>query len=454
MKKILLGVSTILGVPAVLLCIGAARHEDTVLPNTYLGNVDVGGLTPTQAAKKVRVWWESERRKPIELQAEALPAGLEPVTPNTLGVTLDDEASVRDLPLQSYSAELQAKVSKEEPPRTDFPIQYRMNGQKPKVLRDMVKAATGEPTPATIRWVKGKIVRKPESARYELDEPRLYEEAVNAIREGRPVQLPLTTAPKRIADEDLERVKEVVAEFSTTFNRGQTSRCENIRLAASKLNNVLLAPGEKVSFNDSVGRRTIAAGFKLAGVYINGRHDTGVGGGICQVSTTLYNAALFANLKIPQRRNHSLPVPYVPVGRDATVDYGNIDLVIENSFDHPIGIVSQYQPGKLTFRILGSKTPGLSVKVTQGPQKLLPVRERRVNDSALAFGKTRILEGGSNGRSLLTYRHVYQGGKLVRTETLGRSYYGGGVRLVAVGTKKAPVAKPSEIDGLLPTEGQ
>ena len=238
---------------------------------------------------------------------------------------------------------------------------------------------------------------------------------------------------------------DLVAEYTTRFPTSNRPRCANIKLASSKLNGVLVMPGERLSFNGTVGERTLRGGFQLAGVYKQGKHDVGVGGGICQVSTTLYNASLFANLRIRQRSNHSLPVAYVPLGRDATVDYGSLDLVVENTTKAPIAVVNTYVPGRLTFRILGRKDPGLTVKIVQEGQRSWDMPVETHLDRSLPVGARRIVEPGSRGHAVQTFRLVYENGKLVRRQSLGRSTYGGGTEVVAVGPAKpkAPTAAPA-----------
>ena len=233
---------------------------------------------------------------------------------------------------------------------------------------------------------------------------------------------------------------------SRLISRPQESRYSNIRLASSKLNGLVLLPGERVSFNDTVGRRTEKGGFKLAGVYKNGKHDVDVGGGICQVSTTLYNAALLADLKIVQRHNHSMPVPYVPLGQDATVDYGALDLQIQNNSTSPIAISSEYHPGKLTFRILGRKDPGLRVKILSDGKQRWDAGTLVVVDPALAPGQKKVVDKGASGQSIKTYRVVYRDGREIRKESLGLSYYKGGQKVIAVG--QAAVAAKTEPSGL------
>ena len=123
----------------------------------------------------------------------------------------------------------------------------------------------------------------------------------------------------------------------------------------------------------------------------------------------------------------------MPVGRDATVDYGNIDLVIENSFDHPIAIAPEYKPGRITFRILGTKNDQLSVKVVTDEHKSWDTGLETLVDKNLKPGAKKVIEKGSRGHSIKSYRLVYENGKLVAKEPLGRSYYRGAKRIVAVG---------------------
>jgi vancomycin resistance protein YoaR len=415
------------------LSIVAARHVEKIRPDTFVGLVEVGGLTHEEAAFKLRQWWETEKLRPIALKTKP-DLKLEPMGPAHLGVRLDDAASVENLPLEDFWATIARGVAKQPSPRYDAdPVLVPVEG-KLEELAAKIDNKVGEPKPARAFLVKGEVKLEPEVVGMELDPVELQARATQAVlRREDSVDVPLKAAEKHVSDEALAQIKEVVTEFSTTFSSGNRARSSNIHLATSKFDGIVLMPGDTVSYNDTVGRRTEKNGFKIAGVYRNGRHDFDVGGGICQVSTTLYNAALFANLKIVKRQNHSMPVPYVPVGRDATVDYGNIDLVIENSFDHPIAISPEYKPGRITFRILGTKNDQLSVKVVTDEHKSWDTGLQTVVDKNLRPGQKKVVEKGSRGHSIKSYRLVYEGDKLVAKEPLGRSYYRGAKRIVAVG---------------------
>jgi vancomycin resistance protein YoaR len=157
---------------------------------------------------------------------------------------------------------------------------------------------------------------------------------------------------------------------------------------------------------------------------------------------------LLANLKIVKRQNHSMPVAYVPVGRDATVDYGVIDLVLENNYDTPIAITSEYKPGRLIFRVLGTKDPNLSVKLVTEGHKTWETGMDTVVDRTLAPGRKKVVEKGSRGHSIQTYRLVYSGDKLVARESLGKSFYKGAKRIVAIGAR--PLAPAPETRSAIP----
>ena len=436
MNKILIASLASVAATGTALGVVAARQVPTVRANTFVGPVAVGGVEPAEAGKRIRAWWEGERVKRLTLVCTGTKAVLPPMTPTQLGVGIDDEKLVAALPMAGMTDALSGA-----PERVDVPLAYKPNGANLAPVSALLKEKIGKPRPATVRWRGGRVVTSPETTVMRLDAKALPDAVVAALQGDRTVDVPLIAAPKRVSDEALAGMTDLVAEYTTHFPASNRPRCSNIKLAASKLDGVILMPGERLSFNGTVGERTLRGGFKLAGVYKQGKHDVGVGGGICQVSTTLYNASLFANLRIRQRSNHSLPVAYVPLGRDATVDYGSLDLVVENTTKAPIGVVDTYQPGRLTFRILGKKDPSLSVKIVQEGSRSWEMPVRTVVDRNLRPGTRRIVEPGSNGHAVRTYRLIYRDGKLIERQSLGGSTYGGGTRVVAVGPA-APKPKP------------
>lgn len=153
-----------------------------------------------------------------------------------------------------------------------------------------------------------------------------------------------------------EAFPDLLSEFSTKYVASNKNRTTNLVLASNKINGTVLMPGETFSYNKVVGERTIAAGYKEAPIYVSGRVEDGLGGGICQITTTLYNAALYANLDILERSNHQFVPSYANASRDATVVYGAIDFKFKNNRNYPIKIICSVSNGIANFKILGLRT--------------------------------------------------------------------------------------------------
>ena len=222
---------------------------------------------------------------------------------------------------------------------------------------------------------------------------------------------------------------EIISEFTTKYNKHNKNRAANIQIAAGKIDGKILYPGEIFSFNKHLGKRTTAKGYKKAPIFSRGIRKMGTGGGICQVSGTLWNAAIRADLKSIQRRNHSMLVNYLPKGLDAAVSYGSVDLKFQNTLERPIKIAVVNIPGKLTFKILGHKTPGKEVKVKHHTIKLWGRGTRYVVDKNLRPGTKKVKQKGSKGGRAIATREVYMNGQLVKKDTW-RSYYKGGIRTI------------------------
>lgn len=153
-----------------------------------------------------------------------------------------------------------------------------------------------------------------------------------------------------------EAFPDLLSEFSTKYSASNKNRTTNLILASNKINGTVLMPGETFSYNKVVGERTIQAGYKEAPIYVSGRVEDGIGGGICQITTTLYNAVVYANLDIVERSNHQFVPSYAGPSRDATVVYGAIDFKFKNNRDYPIKITCSVSGGIANFKIWGLKS--------------------------------------------------------------------------------------------------
>lgn len=247
--------------------------------------------------------------------------------------------------------------------------------------------------------------------------------------------------------------KDLISVFTTSFSQN-TSRIANIKIAADKINNCVLMPGQVFSFNQVVGPRTADAGYQNATIYTASGLEDGLAGGICQVSTTLYNTVILADLEIVTRTNHTYTVHYVPLGFDATVSYGDIDFKFKNNLSTPIKIKTSVTEGSITISINGIKTD--LNKVIKTRNKIIstaPPQEKEVDDLSLELGKRVKKQNGQSGYVVEAYKDVYIDGTLVKTQVLPRSNYIPLNAIYAIGKAvSSPPLESSPIPALPPIE--
>lgn len=235
-----------------------------------------------------------------------------------------------------------------------------------------------------------------------------------------------------------------LASYSSTYSTAAANRAFNVSRAAQSVNGTILLPGETFSYNAAIGNPSLENGYKMASVYENGKTTEGVGGGVCQVSSTLYSAALYANLEIVERRSHSLTVAYVPKGQDATVSYGSLDFKFKNNTEHPIRIDASAKGGKCVVSIVGTApTPAQTVTVEN---TVVAVNEPEVKETPnpdMAMGTRKVTSAGKAGYVVDSVRIVSENGEVVKTEKLTRSTYKMLPTEVMVGTKPEPTAEPT-----------
>lgn len=249
--------------------------------------------------------------------------------------------------------------------------------------------------------------------------------------------IPLKTTYPKVTTKQIgsEAFPDLLSQFTTSFTSSGANRATNVRLAAKKINGTVLMPGETFSYNQVVGKRTKAAGFREGTAYFNGQVVQEVGGGICQVSSTLYDAVLYANLEIVERYNHGFNPGYVKAGLDATVSWGGPDFKFKNNRNYPIRIVCDSSGKKLRIYIYGLKTPeDCTVVLDARYLSTIPYKTIYQTDSSLATGESKVIQSGSNGCKTATYKYVYNAsGTLISSDCISRDTYNPHNKVVAVG---------------------
>lgn len=330
-------------------------------------------------------------------------------------------------------------------------------GDYSSITCEMVSA---DPDPIDIQAIHDALYAEPANATLEVADDGSYtvtdsvqgidfdvagaQSILSAAQPGETVSVPLNRQDPAIDTATLKAnlFKDVLGEYTTSVS-GTADRRSNVQLAAQKCSGTILLPGEVFAYNQVVGQRTEAAGFKKAGAYSNGETVQELGGGVCQDSSTLYCAALYANLEIVERHNHSYVSSYVPIGMDATVSWGGPDFQFRNNTDYPIKVVASYANSKVTFQIVGTKTDDYSVKITTETIGTTAPTVQEVPDNTLEAGTTQVADKGHTGYKVQSYRHVYDAsGNVVYEGKESLSSYKMTPKIIHVGTKVAETPAP------------
>ena len=247
--------------------------------------------------------------------------------------------------------------------------------------------------------------------------------AIASANRHETVQCTLTQPDYTAAEYKALLFRDVLGQCTTDFNPGNKGRTTNVLLATDFCNGVILMPGQVFSYNDSVGPRTYERGFKDATVYVGNSAEDGVGGGICQVSSTIYYAALRADLKIVERYAHSRMVTYVPLGEDATVAWGSKDFKFENNTPFPMKVVTSHKTNTLTVKLYGTQTQNKTVKIETTQLSKTPFEVVYEIDETLPLGTEEVKSNGYTGYKTESWRVVYVDGVEVSRTLENKSTY-------------------------------
>ncbi|MDQ4149079.1 MAG: VanW family protein [Actinomycetota bacterium] len=364
-----------------------------------------------------------------------------------LPVTFTFQSRVLNLPPEKVAPALRVRVVKDTKPGGGSVLALQAD---PRALREQIVAAAPfvekSPKDAAFTIAGEKVTIRPSEDGTTVE----TEGAANALLSAagsprRPIELPVTKVPPAFSTADAESLKisSKVASFTTQFDAANVPRVANIDRMASAIDGTVLRPGQLFSLNGTTGPRTPGNGYQEAQIILDGELVPGIGGGVCQVATTLFNAVFTAGLDVVERTNHSLYISKYPLGRDATVNYGAQDLRFRN--DTPFGLLlkASVSPKGMTINIYSSPL-GRTVQETTSERrnpKEPPVKY--VPDPTLPSGVEKVEELGSPGFDVTVTRQVTAGGRTLHSDTFV-SKYSPWKRIIRKGT--GPAAPPSATD--------
>lgn len=403
---------------------------DTIYQNVYIDTIDVSGMSKDKAKAAIDA-------KVLEYQSQTVTLDVEGETADVslgeLGLSIQDEEKLVDKAVayakdgSVWSRYRQIKKLKKE--KKQFSMTYVIDPEKVQVvMEEKVRPLEKNATDATIERVNGKFVITDEMQGKEVD----LEASLKAIEEHfkgnwQKKDTTITLVSKidepKVTRADLEQIQDVLGQFTTNCGVGG-GRVQNIESGTKHINGALIMPGEEYSANAAMEPYTEENGYTNAGSYENGKVVQSMGGGICQVSSTLYNAILFAELEVTERMPHSMTVGYVDASKDAAIAGTWKDLKFKNNTETPIYIEGYTSGGNLTFKIYGKETRSAS-RTVEYSSEVLSKTEPKKNfvESGNQLGTIKKTDAGHTGVKARLWKIVKENGKEVSREIVNNSSY-------------------------------
>lgn len=346
------------------------------------------------------------------------------------------------------------------------------NGTAENIKKSLIKALKGEkidsielvtrevePEAIDVDKIHEEIYREPQNAYVTQNPFGVFvhvdgidfdvEEVKNLIAsDEQEYKIALTITSPEITTKDLgkEAFPDILGKiYKTTYSAGDVNRNTNIEIAARTVNGTILMPGETFSYNGILGDTTADKGYKPAGAYLNGQTIQSYGGGVCQVSSTIYNAVLYANLEVTERYNHTYLSGYVPAGLDATISYGSKDFKFTNNREFPIKLVCTAQNGTISATIYGVKQDDdCEVELQSVVTSYIAPTVKYENTNTLNEGVEKVKQAGSSGCKCTVYRTLSRNGEQISREVLHNDVYSAKQKIILKGTKKIQNTKKTD----------
>ena len=436
---------------------------DAIYPGVTIQGMSVGGMTQEEAEAKVQEYVDQVSQETVTLQVRKKETAF-PLSDIGLKCTnMDVVEEAYNLGKTGNVFKRVMEVRELEKKGTDFPLTFSVDKEETKkVVAKKAKKFLAKKKDATIKRVDGKFVITKHvhgiAIDFDANAEKLAEVFGNKDWNHKSVVFPMdyTLDKAKHTKKELSAIKDVLGTYTTSYAGSASGRCANVENGASLINGTVLYPGESFSVYSKVAPFTAANGYHLAGSYSNGQTVQTYGGGICQVSTTLYNAVLRAELNVTERLNHSMTDHYVPLSADAAISGTDKDLKFTNNLDHPIYIQGTAGGSSITFTIYGKEYRASNRKV-EYVSHTLSVRgpsEKVIKDNTMEEGKRVVESNGRTGYTARLWKVVYIDGKETKRTQVNSSSYMSTPSVVRVGTKKKEVPKPTTETGKKTTKAE
>ncbi len=440
MKKILIGILILILVVSALVGVGYLTYSkvvnvDTIYSGISIEGVDVSNLSKEEAISKLTKE-DTNLTKNLELVYKDYDFSY---SYESLGYKPDYKSAVEEA--YEYAREgspgerfLMVTNLKKEPLDIQVDKEFKEENIN-EVIAHLNNVISYAPTNAMLSIVNDEMIITDEQLGYNVDNQGTRDLIHKALQNDSKIEVPVIEKKPEITREFFTALKGDIGTFSTNYSTSIQNRKENIKLAAKLIDGTVIMPGEQLSFNDTIGEISLGTGFLPATVILEGEYDTGTGGGICQVSTTLYVAAVKADLQIDERRNHSRPVNYVPLGLDAAVASGFLDLKLTNPFDFPVYIKAKADNDNITFSIVGdTDKKNYDIDLVSERSQVLGSNTQTKYSTSLSAGSQEVTQAGYSGSRYNSYKIKTKDGQEISRETYLSSTYPARDTIITIGT--------------------
>lgn len=417
-----------------------STYENIIYPGVKIEEYNVENMTKEQALAFIKEKYD----KPLKNNSITLVCkGKEHNIPyDSLNINYDIEEIVEEAFRYGKDQNTRNKfLAIKKPQEKQFTAKFTYDN-KPvdEILSTIEKSLNKKAKNASITRKNGKFYITPEISKEEIERKKvkgqIEDVIISHIGESYKYNIPLEIKEPKITKKKLENINQLIASAKTGYTPSTPARTKNISIATYTNNGILLMPGDEYSFNKIVGDTTADKGYLPATVIIGDKLEQGLGGGICQVSTTLHNAVLKTGIIPTERLNHNMPVGYTELGMDATVAYGTVDYKFKNTLNYPIYIEGAVTDNDVIFNIYSdSSLKSKSYKFSQDIYGKYPISTEYVYDNTIEKGKEKIKNPGSAGYKVKVYRTEYENGEEKDKILLNDDFYKPVKKVIAKGTK-------------------
>lgn len=447
------GVTAVMAAGLIFMTPVSARADEAIPAGVYVGEICLEGMTAEEAEQAVKEYVDAKLDQKVTLDVNGAQAE---TSAKELGMSWKNPDAVEEA---VEHAEVKGNLIKRYMKKKDLQenpvtVELELDVDQEKVsafVAEKCGEALAEPQDATIVRENDVFVITPSVTGVTIDmeatERALKEALAEDGTDGVQVVATVTESEPRIKTENLETIQDVLGEYTTGFSSSGWARSTNLQVGTAKINGHVLMPGDVLSGYECMAPFTTANGYKTATAYENGRSVDSIGGGVCQIATTLYNASLYAELEIVQRQNHSMTVSYVDHSRDAAIAGTYKDIKISNPYDTPIYIEGYTSGKKLTFKIYGQETRPENREIkfeSKTLQWISPGDPIEQPDPALQPGQRVQVQSAHTGIRSELYKCVYVDGELQERTLLNKDSYNASKAIYNVGPALPAETTPAE----------